>query len=88
MHQNYPNPFNPTTKIKFDIKAEGRSEKAKIELSVFNILGKQVAKLVNAGLAPGTFEVEFDARNLPSGVYYYRLTDGDFEETRKMVLLK
>ncbi len=88
LHQNYPNPFNPTTKIKFDIKAVGRSEKTKIELSVFNILGRQVAELVNAELAPGTYEAEFDGATFPSGIYYYRLSTGDYSETRKMVFLK
>lgn len=88
LYQNYPNPFNPTTMIKFDVKSNGRREKAIINLSVYNVLGKQVAEIVNSELAPGTYEVSFDGSGLPSGVYYYRLTIGGFAETRKMVLLK
>lgn len=88
LYQNYPNPFNPTTKIKFDVESKGRSEKAKIDLTVYNLLGVQVAGLVNTELPPGTYEVEFEGSGLPSGVYYYRLLIGGFAQTRKMVLLK
>lgn len=88
LYQNYPNPFNPVTKIVFDITAKGRSERTKINLSVFDVTGKQVAELVNTEIAPGIYEAEFDGSNHPSGVYYYRLTTEGFVETRKMVLLK
>lgn len=88
LYQNYPNPFNPNTKIKFDVMANGRREKSKINLIVYNLLGKQVAELVNTELVPGKYEVGFESSSLPSGIYYYRLSSSDFTETRKMVLLK
>lgn len=94
LYQNYPNPFNPVTKIRFDVKPKDRlpnqsgSENAKVNLTVFDVTGKEIAELVNTELAPGTYEISYDAGSLPSGVYYYRLRTGDFAETRKMVLLK
>jgi hypothetical protein len=89
LEQNYPNPFNPTTKIKFDIqKSVVSSQYSVVTLKVFDILGKEIATLVNELLKPGTYEVTFDASMLPSGIYFYRLTSGDFSETRKMILIK
>lgn len=88
LYQNYPNPFNPVTKIKFDVKAKGNSEKAKINLIVFDLLGKEVINLVNGELSPGIYEVDYDASNLPSGVYFYKLVSGEFSESKKMVLVK
>ncbi|MBN8584440.1 MAG: T9SS type A sorting domain-containing protein [Ignavibacteria bacterium] len=86
--QNYPNPFNPTTKITFEVKAKGRSEKAKINLSVFDVTGKFISELINSSLEPGSYEIDFDGSNLPSGVYYYTFSSNGYRETRKMVLLK
>jgi len=92
--QNYPNPFNPTTKINFDVKAKAKlpnqlgSEKAKMFLSVYDVTGKIVIELLNSELAPGSYEIDFDGKNLPSGVYYYTLSSDGYRETRKMVLLK
>lgn len=88
LYQNYPNPFNPITKIKFDLKSKGKSEKAKINISVYNTLGKLVAEIFNGELNAGTYEADFDASNLPSGVYFYRLTAADYNESKKMILLK
>ncbi|HEY5533363.1 MAG TPA: T9SS type A sorting domain-containing protein [Ignavibacteria bacterium] len=88
LSQNYPNPFNPVTKIKFDIPSEGKSQKAKVKLVIYDILGKQITTLVNEQLQPGTYEVTFDGSNLPSGVYFYKLSAGDFTETKKMLMLK
>lgn len=88
LYQNYPNPFNPVTRIKFEVTAKGRSGKSYTNLEVFDVTGKQVAMLVNAEIAPGIYEAEFDGSNYPSGVYYYRLSTEWFAETRKMVLLK
>ncbi|HMQ79743.1 MAG TPA: YCF48-related protein [Ignavibacteria bacterium] len=94
LDQNYPNPFNPVTRIRFDVKPKDRlpnqsgSENAKVNLTVFDVTGKEVAVLVNTLIAPGIYETEFDGSNYPSGVYYYRLTGGGFSVTRKMVLLK
>ena len=94
LHQNYPNPFNPVTKIKFDIASVGTvhlpvpQAGRTVRLTVYDILGKEIAELVNDELNPGTYEVNWDASNYPSGVYYYKLTAGDFTDTKKMVLIK
>jgi hypothetical protein len=88
LYQNYPNPFNPITKIKFDIPAKTVGQTF---LSVYDILGKEIATLVNEsalGGQPGTYSVDFDGTNFPSGIYFYRLTAGDFLETKKMMLIK
>jgi len=81
--QNYPNPFNPSTKIKYTLP---KSDKVKIE--VFNLLGQQVETLINKQMPSGSHEVVFTAKNLPSGVYLYRIQAGDYQEVRKMILLK
>jgi photosystem II stability/assembly factor-like uncharacterized protein len=83
LSQNYPNPFNPSTNIKYQI-----TNNSFITLKVYNILGKEVATLVNEKLSAGTYEVTFECSGLTSGIYFYRLTCGDFSETKKMVLLK
>jgi hypothetical protein len=83
LSQNYPNPFNPKTKIKFQMP---KSEFVK--LIVYDIAGKQIAALVGEELNPGFYEVNWNAVNFPSGVYFYRLTAGDFTETKKMLLIK
>ena len=88
LSQNYPNPFNPVTKIKFDVPSNVKRETSNMKLIIYGVLGREVATLVNEQLKPGTYEVEWDASNFPSGVYYYKLTAGDFVSTRKMVLLK
>ena len=87
--QNYPNPFNSVTSIKFQVTRVGdRSQKTEVRLKVFDMLGKEVAVLVNEKLQPGTYEVSFDAGNLSSGVYFYKLTAGDFTDTKRMILIK
>lgn len=100
LEQNYPNPFNPSTKIKFnipnnlsfpaclDLSGNAPIGKPYVSLKVYDVLGKEISILVNEQLRPGTYEVNFDARNLPSGIYYYKLISGDFIQTRKMVLFK
>ena len=91
LFQNYPNPFNPSTKIKFEIPlSRGVSEGRGVltSLVVYDILGREVTTLVNDNLSPGTYEIEWDASNFASGVYYYKLTTGDFSETKKLILLK
>jgi serine protease AprX len=84
--QNYPNPFNPVTKIKFAVpqSASGTS----IQLKVYDILGKEVALLLNEPKVSGEYEVEFDGSSLSGGVYFYSLTAGSYSATRKLVLLK
>jgi len=91
LFQNYPNPFNPTTKIKFSIAASpvpSKGEGQEVSLKIFDILGKEVATLVNENLSPGTYEVEFNGSNYASGIYYYKLTATEFTETKKLILLK
>ncbi len=81
--QNYPNPFNPTTIIKYDIPGFSF-----ITLKVYDVLGKEIATLVNDEKPAGSYEVEFSAIGLPSGIYFYKLQAGSFVETKKMVLMK
>jgi len=81
--QNYPNPFNPSTTINFSIPESGL-----VTLKVFNILGQEVAELVNNVKSAGNYEVSFDASNLTSGMYIYKIQAGKFSSTRKMMLLK
>src|SRR5690606_16931095 len=81
--QNYPNPFNPTTKINYAIK-----EKGNVELKVFDLLGSEIATLINEEQNPGNYEVFFDASKLSSGVYLYTIKSGNFMQTRKMLLMK
>jgi len=88
LYQNFPNPFNPTTKINFDITSNVKGETSKVKLVVYNAIGKEISTLVNQQLSAGSYSVEFDASNYPSGIYYYRLEAGDFSEVRKMILVK
>ena len=81
--QNYPNPFNPVTNISFTLP-----EKANVKLIVYNILGKEIATLINGNLSAGEHTVSFDASNLSSGVYFYRIQAGNFTSTRKMTYLR
>lgn len=81
--QNYPNPFNPTTKIEFTLKA-----KSYTELKVYDILGREIQTLIASELEAGMHSVEFDGTNLPSGIYFYRLSSGGFVQTKKMILQK
>ncbi len=90
LYQNYPNPFNPTTTIKYTIpyvKALHTTSQH-VQLKVYNILGKEIATLVNEVKQPGNYKVNFDASNLTSGIYIYQLTSGGNTQIRKMVLLK
>jgi hypothetical protein len=88
LYQNYPNPFNPSTKIKFSIPYVGTSLMKFVQLKVYDILGNEVVTLVNEYKPAGSYEINFDARGLPSGVYFYQLKAGDFVSTKKMILLK
>jgi hypothetical protein len=81
--QNYPNPFNPTTQINYSIPSS-----QKVVLKVYDELGREAATLVNADQAAGNYTVDFDASNLASGVYFYRLQAGDFVQMKKMILMK
>jgi photosystem II stability/assembly factor-like uncharacterized protein len=91
LQQNYPNPFNPNTKIKFSIPPL-RGVRGVTKLAIYDILGREVAVLVNEELSPGTYEVEWSATggadNFASGIYFYQLTTDGFSQTKKMVLIK
>jgi photosystem II stability/assembly factor-like uncharacterized protein len=81
--QNYPNPFNPSTTIKFRIQESGNTT-----IKVYNLLGSELATLLNEMKQPGTYEVNFDAAGVPSGTYFYSMESGNFREVRKMIILK
>ena len=81
--QNYPNPFNPTTQISFSLVQPGYTT-----LTVYNVVGQVVAKLVDEELSSGTYKVNFKAENLPSGIYFYQIKSGMFNQTKKMMLMK
>ena len=83
LSQNYPNPFNPNTKIRFKIPANSF-----VNLRVYDLLGNTITTLVHLQLKPGSYETDFMARGIPSGVYFYKLTAGDYAETKKMILVK
>ena len=88
LHQNYPNPFNPSTKIRYSIPANVKREMSNVVLKVYDVLGNEVATLVNEEKSIGVYEVIFDASQLTSGIYFYKLQTASFVETRKMILLK
>jgi hypothetical protein len=83
LSQNYPNPFNPSTKIKFALP---KAEKVKIEL--YNTLGQRVEILFDQHMKAGYHVVEFNGQNLSSGIYFYRIEAGEFQDVKKMILLR
>jgi flagellar hook assembly protein FlgD len=83
LYDNYPNPFNPSTSIRYSIP-----EGSFTSIKIYNSLGSEVATIVNETKSAGTYEVEFNASNLSSGIYYYTLQAGSFSETKKMILMK
>ena len=83
LYQNYPNPFNPSTKIKYSVLRP-----ANVTITIFGALGNEIKTLVNENKSSGIYEVEFNAEDLPSGVYFYQLKAGEFIQTKKMLLLK
>jgi len=83
LSQNYPNPFNPTTAIRFQIPSDGN-----VTLKVYDVLGREVSTVINENLSAGEHEVKFDASNLASGVYLYRIEAGSFSDVKKMLLIK
>ena len=95
LYQNYPNPFNPTTTIKFTIPSNVKREMSNslpaygvVTLKIYDVLGNEIATLVNEEKPAGSYEVEFDGTNLTSGIYFYQLRAGEFIQTKKMLLLK
>jgi hypothetical protein len=83
LENNYPNPFNPYTTIKFSIP-----EAAFVNIKVYNLIGQEIAELVNEQMHTGNHEVTFDAASLPSGIYFYKIQANNFVETKKMMLMK
>ena len=83
LDQNYPNPFNPATRIRYALP-----EPASARLTIYDVLGREVSLLVDRQQAAGVYEVTFEAGDLPSGVYFYRLVTGPFSEIRQMLLVK
>jgi hypothetical protein len=81
--QNYPNPFNPATKIRYELP-----EESKVVIKIYNILGSEVMELLNEQKEPGVYEVEFNANNLASGTYIYKISADNFVQTKKMILMK
>jgi hypothetical protein len=81
--QNYPNPFNPLTTINYSIREAGN-----VEIKVYDLLGREVAVLVNDFKQAGNYEVTLNAQNLSSGIYFYRMTSGNFTDVKRMVLVK
>ena len=90
LYQNYPNPFNPSTKIKYTIPSVTLSEVegSKVVLKIYDVLGNQVATIVNEEQPAGTYEVQFNAAGLSSGVYYYQIKTNGYLETKKMILIR
>ncbi|MDQ7818244.1 MAG: YCF48-related protein [Melioribacteraceae bacterium] len=88
LYQNYPNPFNPTTTIEYSIPAEPAQRAVFTTLKIYDLLGSEVASLVNEIKSPGNYEVKFNGAGLPSGIYFYRLQAGGYTSTRKMLLIK
>ena len=88
LRQNYPNPFNPGTKIKYSIPSAAARDHVPVQIIVYDMIGNEIETLLNEEKPAGTYELTWDAANLPSGVYLYQLRAGDFIQTKKMILLK
>ncbi len=88
LFQNYPNPFNPVTKIRFSIPYYAETTRRVVSLRIYDILGKEIAVLVNENLKPGIYEAEWNASDVSSGIYFYSLFTNNFTQTKKMVVLK
>jgi len=83
LNQNYPNPFNPTTIISYSLKTDAR-----VKLTIYNLVGQSVQVLVDGFQGTGDYEVNFDASDLPSGIYLYKLQVGDYSSVKRMTLVK
>jgi len=83
LSQNYPNPFNPSTTIEFSVP-----QKSEVSLEIFNIKGELIGRLINSELAVGKYQYNFNANELSSGLYLYKIVAGEFTSTKKMLLLK
>lgn len=83
LYQNFPNPFNPSTKISYKINQEGY-----VRLSVFNLVGQEIETLVNEYQAAGKYDIEFNAKDLPSGIYLYKLQVNGYTSVKRMTLIR
>lgn len=83
LEQNYPNPFNPVTRIKYSVPSEGY-----VSLAVFNMLGEKVQQLVDETKSPGTYTIDWNAKDFTSGIYLYTIRSGNYTESKKLTLLK
>ena len=83
LYQNYPNPFNPTTDIKFDIPKD-----ANVKVKIYDILGREVASVINEFKKAGEYSISYDASNLASGIYIYKIEANDLTDAKKMILIK
>jgi hypothetical protein len=88
LHQNYPNPFNPTTTISFTVPNVEATHESPLQLRVYDVLGREVATLVNKNKKPGVYQVTFNAEDLSSGLYFYSIEVENFRAVKKMILLK
>jgi phosphosulfolactate phosphohydrolase-like enzyme len=90
LEQNYPNPFNPSTNIQYAISSlpDGKAGRQFVTLKIYDVLGNEIATLVNEEKPAGSYEVKFEASNLSSGIYFYKLMSTNFIETKKMILLR
>ena len=88
LHQNYPNPFNPKTTIAYTIKSIHESSLHTVDLSVYNILGQKVKTLVSEKKRLGSYQVDFDGSDFSSGIYLYRLEVGNYQDMKKMILVR
>jgi hypothetical protein len=88
LKQNYPNPFNPSTLISFTIPSTAGGNVTNVSLTVYDVLGKQIATLLNENIPAGSYSIKFNASSLTSGTYFYRLKAGNNIQTKKMILIK
>jgi hypothetical protein len=89
LSQNYPNPFNPSTIIRFSVPlSKGGNRGLSVSLKIYDVLGKEIATLVDEQLKPGSYEAQWNAGNFASGIYFYRLTAGNYSVSKKMLMVK
>jgi hypothetical protein len=88
LYQNYPNPFNPVTRIRFDVPQNGGPVPIRVRLIIYDMLGREMTRLIDQELVPGTYKIDFDCSRFTPGLYYYRLVAERFTDTKKMFLVK
>jgi hypothetical protein len=88
LYQNYPNPFNPSTRIKFDMPPTAAAGNLQVKMTIFNILGCEIVRLIDGKLTGGKYEIDFNASSLPGGIYFCKLEAADFTDVKKLILLK